>query len=256
MRKIELNIFPKENYVHVTQVGQFIDVGFAFVDKDYSQIMQDVKCKDFMNVPNWQRKTGEVRAVYGWTYDFKKTPYDVDTTRISMHFSNKVNAENFAKNITHLNEIEVKYNITPTEMIATQDPKIYVVEGDTVWQSNCWKMSMYMMYLRRMAHKDFTKPDPCSSDHSFMTSFNNSRNAEHNMLTNIHNNYDHIETLYGLGTAHSSSGAMNILNMARYIDKNTGKVLKEYAKYMTTGQMELSNIVGSPNPDFKMKEAA
>lgn len=258
MRKVTLNLFPQEKYVEVTQIRQFINVTFAYVDKEYTQIMQDVRCKDFMNVPIWQRKSGKSELIYMWRYNFKDTPYDVDTTRISLRFAKDGDRNNFVNNIKYLNDIEIKYGITPTEVLETQDISIVVVEGDKVWQSNCWKMSMYMMYLRRIAHKNPNEPHENSSDYEFLNYFNNHAPimAEHNMMTNIHVDCDYMEEEYSGYTAHSSSGPMNFLSTLRYVNKSTSELREDCSRLFSTQQKHMCELVRIPNANFQLKEAA
>lgn len=256
MRNVELVEFPKEQYKDVTQMSQYIRVSFAFVNEKYEEIMQRVKCKDFMNVPNWQRKTGIISRVYGWIYNFKKDPYDVNVTRISFDFEEPNQRDNFIKNIIHLNEIENKYNITPTEILLTQNPNVIIVEGDKVWQSNCWKMSMYMMYLRRMGHENFNAPVTNSYDASYKQQFDNKKETEHNMMSYIHSDIaETVERKYNISTAHSGSGAMTILYNRNLVDKH-GNILEKYAGLLSEDQLIITRLVTIPNPDFVMKEAA
>lgn len=254
MHKVELVEFPKADYRPVTQLGQYIGASFAFVNEKYEEIMQRVMCKDFMNVPNWQRKTGKDVFVYGWRYDFKTTPYDVNTTRISFEFKEQTHADNFVRNIRlHLNKIEEKYGIKPTVVLNTQHDNVKVIEGDTVWQSNCWKVSTYMMYLRRCGHNNFLKPHANSSDHSFKERLDSIKNSEHNILTNIHNDYDSLEANYSASSAHSGSGLMSMLGYARFVDWETLEIPKQYREAMGMDKriIDWVKIFTHVNPDFK-----
>lgn len=251
MRNVSIVEFPKEKYKPVTQLSHYITCEFAFVNEKYEEIMQRVTCKDFMNVPNWAMKTGNVDRVYGWTYNFKETPYDLNVTRISFYFPNNSQRANFIKNIGYLNEIEKEYEIGLTEILSTQDEEVLIVEGDKVWQSNCWKMSMYMMYLRRIAHTNPAKPYSTSSDHNTMQYFKNHKNCDKNLMTYIHESFDEFQNEFSVSAAHSSSGGISMASYQEYI------TYKEEHKNMSAWSRRAMEMCNVPNPNFKqLKEAA
>lgn len=204
-----------------------------------------------MNVPNWAMKTGRVDTVYGWTYDFEEAPYDLEVTRISFKFPDTTQRDNFIKNIGYLNDIEKEYGIGLTEILSTQNEKVLVIEGDKVWQSNCWKMSMYMMYLRRIAHDNPAKPIFDSSDASAIRFFKHNGNCDKILMTYIHESFDEYQNEWLVNQAHSSSGGRSMGEYRSYLNAEDAHT------YLEPWQLRACQMVNVVNPNFKqLKEAA
>lgn len=246
MNKVELTLYEaREEFGQMLcESSQEMEIRFAYVNSKYEQVTRNFRCKDYMNVPPFVMKnpSHSGNRVYGLSYSSVKHPIDMDVTRISIWFKDKNNVPNFIKNMAELNKIEEYYKIPLTKLLTTQHDDIVVIEGDKAWQSNCWKMSMYTMYLRRMGWMNFSKPG--GTDYSYARNLNNNKGIEDAFLSLI--NTEFTEDFRGVGGAHSSSGINTIMHYYS-CSLNIGDSAIPY---------EYQNIIKALGSIIKLKKAA
>lgn len=151
MKTIKLELFPMKS---TNEIFQSLDIKFSFVNSDYKQVSNPIKCRDFLGDVLFSRKIGKSVSIYGFNYNFQTNPYDTKKTRISMKFPNKESFDYLVANIHKLNELETSFGLTKTKLMTTQDKQTLVVVGSNVWQSAPWKISLYTFLLKMYSYTD------------------------------------------------------------------------------------------------------
>lgn len=156
MEKIKLVKF--KNPKGTSEIFQSLDIKFSFVNKEYEQITNPIKCRDFLGDCIWSRKANQPAQIYGFSYDWTKTPYDLDVLRLSLTFPDAESKEYFLTNIEKLHEKEEAALVeNKTKVFETQDKQILVIEADKVWQSSIWKISLYTFYLKLISYESISE---------------------------------------------------------------------------------------------------
>ena len=195
----------------LAEIFQSMDIKFAFVNKDYQQVHQPCKCRDFLGDMIWSRKTGQLVKIYGLAYDFAEHPYDTEVTRFSLKFPNRDQLDNFIKNINYLHKREKAYKIPSlTKILETDKNLTIVIESDKVWQSHGWKLSLFTFYIKLMGYEDPLKPK--SPESGYLTALTPEK--EHEFLSNIFLDVDdlHKELYY----SHNYSGFYTAIQSPGY----------------------------------------
>jgi hypothetical protein len=153
-----------------SEIFQTKSLLFSFVtrkDEVFTQLFQPVKCRDFLGDLIYSKKTGEPVHIYGFSYSYKKDPYDEDMLRMSLTFPNEETLQNFCNNARFLISKEEKADVATTFMnFLKKDPLTIVIEADPIWQSNSWKLSLFSYYLKLMCYPDVTKPEQPESEYA------------------------------------------------------------------------------------------
>lgn len=137
----------------LSEIFQSLDMKFSFVNRN-KQVSMPAKCRDFLGDCIWSRVQEEPVNIYGFQYDYKKTPYMLSKTKLSIKFPNKATKANFMSHLEYLHEKEKKAKVTLTNIIETDDKDVVVVEGSKHWQEHPWKLSLYTFYLKVMSMPD------------------------------------------------------------------------------------------------------
>lgn len=213
-----------------SEIFQSIDAKIAFVNKKYEQMSLGVKCRDFLGDCIWSQKTGKIASIYGFSYSYKKTPYDLTKTCLSIKTPNDKEYNSILNNIGVLNSLEKEYGIKQTKILLTQEKNTLVLEGDKLWQSNVWKISLYSFLLKLLCY-DLTHGLVASKYSSPEDSYAKTlfeKDNLHLLMSNLHmmDEVVHKE----IGMAHNYSGFISVLNRKtdtyKYLNTNT---LKEAA---------------------------
>lgn len=205
--KVIKYVYP-ENYPHfkLNEIHQDMNLRFAILDRNYQQLNLPAKCRDFLGDFIWSRITGNPVKIYGMQYSFKETPYDIETTRFSLSFPNDVSFINFKENFHIFTEMEREYSIPESKLLTCTVKKMLVIESDKVWQSACWKLSLYTFLLRLLCYKEGEALG--SPDYSYNSTLTKSR--KHNLMTNIFNEED--DCLPDLHNNHNYTGFISVIN--------------------------------------------
>lgn len=139
---------------HLSEIFQSLDIKFAFVNAEYSQVSVPAKCRDFLGDCLWSRHQERSVSIYGFNYDYRTDPYDTKVLRISLTFPDLDSIANFTHNFDMLEEKEIKAGIKkPSKYIEVEeDPLTLVIEASKHWQSAIWKLSLYTFYLKLLAY--------------------------------------------------------------------------------------------------------
>lgn len=197
------------SYNPLSEIFQSVDIKFTYVDSKGQQVHMPCKCRDFLGDMIWSRKTGKKVSIYGMQYDYKKNPYDLDVTRFSLKFPNPDVMKNFINNFAYLTDREKKYGIPESKLYTTDDSSTLVIEGDKVWQSNVWKISIYTFYIKLMGYKDITQPN--QPEWNYANKYNP---LEEKFLSKIQ--LEDEDTLQDLDMAHNYSGFYSIITYPQY----------------------------------------
>jgi hypothetical protein len=133
----------------------------------------------------------------------------LDVTRFSLRFPNPETRDNFIKNFSFLTDKEKAYGIPESKLYTTDDPATFIIEGDKVWQSNVWKISIYTFYIKLMGYKDVTKPSHPES--AYLSKYGP---LEDKFLSKI--NLDVDDTLEDIDMAHNYSGFYSVITYPQY----------------------------------------
>ena len=138
----------------LAEIFQSLDIKMAFVNKDLQEVTAPCKCRDFLGDCIWSYKTKNEINIYGFKYDFKKEPYDLETTRMTLKFPTDVSKEYFLKNFSWLTDLEEKYGLPKSTVQETTEKDTLLVEGDKEWQTAPWKISLYTYFFKVLSYKD------------------------------------------------------------------------------------------------------
>lgn len=151
---------PKE---YLNEIFQSLDIKFSFVNKDLEEITTKAKCRDFLIdvlLSNFYNKPVDI---YGFKYDFKKDPYDLDTLSLLLTFPSVACKNIFLSRVKELNIIEKSIGVSTSVIYKVKGySNQLVIEADKLWQSAPYKISLYTFYIKRFSvleDKDLKNPD-------------------------------------------------------------------------------------------------
>lgn len=205
---VPLTLFEKPQYNPLSEIFQSIDIKFAYVDKRGYQVHLPCKCRDFLGDMIWSRKTGKDVAIYGMRYSFSKSPYDEEVTRLSLRFPDQQTYDNFKRNFSFLTDKEKQYNIPESKLYLSSEKEL-IIEGDKVWQSNVWKLSIYTFYIKLMGYHNPEQPE--QPEHGYWVKY---KDLENKFLSNIWLDIDDTHT--DLDMAHNYSGFYTAIYRPQY----------------------------------------
>jgi hypothetical protein len=141
-----------------SEIFQSLDIKFAFVSKidgnKYKQLHLAIKCRDFLGDCIWSGITGQEVLIYGFKFNASETKIDTDKLRLSLKFPNKDSMDNFRNNFDLLKQKDLLAGTSNSQWVLTDQPNTIIVEADSLWQSNVWKISLYSYYLKFISFKD------------------------------------------------------------------------------------------------------
>lgn len=140
----------------LSEIFQSLDMKFSFVNRN-KQVSMPAKCRDFLGDCIWSRVQEKPVYIYGFQYDYKKTPYMLSKTKLSIKFPNKDTKSNFVNHLEYLHEKEKIAKVSLTKVIETDDKDTVVVEGSKHWQEHPWKLALYTFYLKVMSMNNTNK---------------------------------------------------------------------------------------------------
>ena len=210
MDKVNLGLWNEEG--SLTEIFQSVDIKFALVNNKYEQVHQPCKCRDFLGDLMFSRKWGIEVSIYGMKYDYAKSPYDTEVTRISLKFPDKNAKTNFINNFTYLTSREQVYNIPVSVLLETDQENTLIVEGDKNWQEAVWKLSLYTFYMKVMSYKDTSKLN--KPEDKYKESLTDDLEAK--FLSNILKTTDYIDR--ALSTNHNAAGFVTCIHVRTNYD--------------------------------------
>jgi hypothetical protein len=219
MDKVAIKLFPVEkNAIIFSEIGQFMDIKFAYLNSDYEQVHKECKCRDFLGDIPWSRATGSQVRIYGMNYNFAEKPYDVNVTRFSLKFPRQQAMLSFIEHFSFLTDKEEKYGIPISVLYETNELNTLVIESSHHWQSNNWKLSLLTFYIKCMAYPELGKYN--GPEASYISYLKPKR--EEILLKNIMKPME--DTIDDLSTSHNYSGFVALLNT----DSWTGHPARKY----------------------------
>lgn len=205
---------------YISEIFQTLDIKFAFVTKtdrnNYTQVHQEIKCRDFLGDCIWSRKTKQDVNIYNFKYSYKENPYDVRKTRLSLTFPSADSLENFKNNFKNLNTLEKLYNIPLSKWKETEDKQTLIIEASSVWQSCVWKMSLFTYFIKVYSYKDITVLEKPERAYAVLLT----DKVLEKFMSNVRKRREILST--SLYTAHNNSGFFSIL---RKYNKEMYKIL-------------------------------
>lgn len=195
----------------LSEIFQSLNMKFSFVNRN-KQVSMPAKCRDFLGDCIWSRVQEKPVDIYGFQYDYKKTPYMLSKTKLSIKFPNKATKANFMSHLEYLHEKEKIAKVTLTNIIETDDKDVVVVEGSKHWQEHPWKLALYTFYLKVMSMNDTNKIITNPED----TYWNKIKPNEDILLSLVKKSQDYswYEDIY---TQHNCSGVISMLNRSNNI---------------------------------------
>lgn len=142
--------------VDLAEIFQSLDMKFSFVNRN-KQVSMPAKCRDFLGDCIWSRVQEKPATIYGFSYNYKDTPYMLSKTKLSIKFPNSVSKESFIKNLNYIHEKEKQAKVPKTKVFETEDYYTVVVEGSKHWQEHPWKLALYTFYLKVASMRDTNK---------------------------------------------------------------------------------------------------
>lgn len=135
-----------------SEIGQQINIKFAFCTKKedtLTQLFSFVKCRDFLGDCLHSRDTKTLFSIYGFTFNYTKTPLDEDATKLLVQIPEEY-IKTFTKNYFYLNQIEVDQKLKPSTFTHVKND-IYYIEGDVFWQKTTQLISFYTLAIKCLA---------------------------------------------------------------------------------------------------------
>lgn len=200
---INLKLYPVQK---ACEIFQSLDIKFAFVNKDMEQVNNPIKCRDFLGDCIWTMKTKKPAHIYGFNYDFKEKPYDLDTVRLSLKFPNENVMECFKKNISLLHEKEKQAKLRKkTKIFETNQENTLVIEANKKWQSSIWKISLYTFYIKLFSYPSLESLGSPENEY-----FNHLIPAKENvLLSSLNVNEEYVAP--DIKSAHNYSGFVSLI---------------------------------------------
>lgn len=217
----------QKGYAEITQTKAF-RYAFVTIDKDSArELFSPIKCKDFFNEALASRSFGKPYATFGFSFDFSKTPYDVDATKFSLECS-KEDFKLLLENLPVIHMIEKHNGLALTTLDETNISNKYICIADKAWQERHDLMSTYTWLLRLMLYKkidnienwvdEITPVIPSGSDSIFKSSPFNGRFKSYIMNLFEYKFPDvYVQRIRDLAKAnvsiiHNNTGIWNALN--------------------------------------------
>lgn len=170
------------------------------------QLHQPGKCRDFLGDIPWSRATNKKVQIYGMAYDYNKSPYDLERTRLSLTFPDEDMMTVFKNNFSFLTNKEKSHGIPESQWFETDHADTLIVEGDKHWQQVTWKISLYSFYLKLMTYTDPRYPDEPESEYM---PYINKTGVEKMLLDNIMIDMDYFND--NLHYNHNASGFVSLI---------------------------------------------
>lgn len=198
---------------------------FTFVHKEgdvYTLLHRSYQCRMFL-----------VDDVF-----YEKRELDKET-RFFIHGC-KDYIDNMLINLPSLHEFEKKAGITLTQLIRYDDEGL-IVEGDGLWQSTLWKVSLYSLLLKCLSYDKGVPNASASYERDYHTAVMNNVDL---LCKNIHNskeltskNYDYYTKERRFWDSHTAAGIYEILSGGNEAQL---RVMKEWEA--NEGKNETGNV--------------
>lgn len=207
----KLEVFPSE--LNLSEIFQSLDIKFALVNDDGQQVQMEGKCRDFLGDVIWSELTGHGEySIYGSIYDPEEIRWTATKARVSMKFPDAKNKKYFIKHLPKLNDMEIRYGLSPTIFHETEEPLRIVVEGDVTWVSHEWKISLYSFLLKISSY--YSPKSIRSPDDGYFELWKTDGNADF-LMRNIKTDVTKHEN--NIISAHNRSGFVSILRKDDHI---------------------------------------
>jgi len=129
---------------------------YSFVNKisdtKYEQLHKLFLCRDYFCDCIYGNIHNKKIQIYGFTWDAPHQKLDSNKTRILIVGKE---VENLINNIDRLNTIEAVNGFSLTQIIPILKNKI-IIEGDPIWMSNTFMISLYSFLFRIMSYELLT----------------------------------------------------------------------------------------------------
>lgn len=201
----------------LSEIFQAVDIKFAFVNKNFEEVSTPAKCRDFLGDCIWSRKKGKPVNIYGFSYNYKQTPYD--DCRFSLKFPDEHSKTNFINNLSYLHEKEKKAGVKLSRVFSTQEKDTLVIEGSNYWIRSSWKISLYTFYLKVISYKDVTKLQ--SPEKGYMAQLTAEREAT--LLSKV-KKVDEV-LADNIDTQHNYSGFVSAITGKYYVAVDNNKLI-------------------------------
>lgn len=161
MEKQKLEVVLSKTALHYSEIGQNKVVLFSWANREKDKVIQQfpgVKCRDYLGDAIWLDFHEKKGGIFGWKWDPAKNHRDEDCTRLLIQFATEDDfAEKeealFFKNLPILQEIEIANGFKPTEVIETDQPRMYLLEADARWQQSVFLISLYTFLVKVCVYK-------------------------------------------------------------------------------------------------------
>lgn len=151
---------PYKDTKGLAEINQSIVVRMSYVRKEqdgsYTQLHNGVKCRDFLGDALWATQQKFKVSIYGFSFDGKNNPIDLDKIRFVLNFSDTTEEvkNNFLNNLELLHEIERKHKLTLTRVYRVSRSKNkFIVEGSKFWLKSVFNISLYTFLFKAMCYK-------------------------------------------------------------------------------------------------------
>lgn len=196
---------------YTSEIFQSLDIKFSFAkkidSKTYEQVSNPIKCRDFLGDCLWSNKTGNAVSIYGFKYNYKSNPYDLDKLRLSLTFPNLESMEYFKENFKTLTYTEGMYGIAPSIWKETDCKQTLIIESSKVWQSVRWKLSLFTFFIKCISYK--TISDLESPEDSYIKVL--TEEVRHKLLSKVKRfNKEVSANENDIHTVHNYSGFVSI----------------------------------------------
>ena len=208
MKTVCLKLFDSGG---LSEIFQSIDLKFSFVRKldedSFKQLHNHAKCRDFLGDVIWSNKTGNNVGIYSFYYKKPGNEIDADKTRLSLRFPDGESEGNFMANLHFLQEKEANYGLSQLVVFKTQVKHHWIIEADSDWQSNLWKISLFTFYIKLLSYK--TPKEAKEPENEYLADLTPKK--EHKLMSHIKVMFDE-KFGNGIYEVHNNSGFHSLLN--------------------------------------------
>ena len=152
---MKIQILPADggNY---TEIHQSYPLKYTFLslveENSYQEVVVPFKCKDYLNDILYYEERKKPFYIYGLANNNLKGNISRDKTRLALYFPDKDREKQTLENLGFLNELEKSNGLELTTLTPTNQPLVYMVEGDSYWLSATYLISFYTSYLRWLGY--------------------------------------------------------------------------------------------------------
>lgn len=174
------------NKLGLAEIDQDLLIRMAYIHKEsdgtYTQLHDDVKCRDFLGDVLYSEQINKPVSIYGFKWDPKKQKIDRDSLRLVLNFVGNIKTlQQFTKNINLVRTIEKQHKLKLTRLYKTQHPDKLILEASTFWLKSTFNMSFYTYLLKCMGYS-YTNLDNWFTE---IKQFSNNESSYAKQVTNV-----------------------------------------------------------------------